>query len=199
MKYDYLEKLKDNFVSALQHETINAKTETDMDELENITTDLLHRLPIELCHKDFFTRSSMKTRVPDFLQDNTKFINGLMNHIYDKDTVCFDNDDLWERIDDSIDEYVGEYKTLVPSADKFTKIRRDKIAMEKFDDNFGDYWDEREQMFVIYYGSAHGQYELAYDAEITDFDGKKWNCVLLDCEFDDNAQCWKAFYRKKGE
>ena len=196
MKYDYLHKLKDNFVSALQHETINAKTETDMGELVDIATDLFHRIPIELLHKDFFTRSSVKTRVPEFLRDNTKFINGLMNHIYEKDSVCFD-DHVCERVDESVDEYVKEYKTLVPSADKFTKIRKDKIVMEKFDDNFGDYWDEREHMFVIYYGSAHGQYELAYDAEITDFDGEKWDCVLLDSEFDDNAQCWKAFYIKK--
>lgn len=198
MKYDYLHKLKDNFVSALQHETINAKTETDMGELVDIATDLLYRMPIELLHKDFFTRSSVKSYVPEFLRDNTKFINGLMNHIYEKDSVCFD-DYVCERVSESVDEHIKEYKTLVPSADKFTKIRKDKIVMEKFDDNFGDYWDEREQMFVIFYGSAHGNYELAYDSEITDFDGKKWDCVLWDSEFDDNAQCWKAFYKKKGK
>lgn len=198
MKYDYLHKLKDDFVSALQHETINATTERELDELTDIAVDLFHRIPIELLHKDFFTRSSVKTRVPEFLRDNTKFINGLMNHIYEKDSVCFD-DYVCERVDESVDEYVKEYKTLVPSADKFTKIRKDKIVMEKFDDNFGDYWNSREQMFVIFYGSANGHYELAYDAEITDFDGKKWDCVLLDSVFDDNSQCWKAFYRKKGE
>lgn len=107
MKYDYLEELKNNFITALQDAVKHANNESDMDMLDGIAEDTICEIPIELMAKDYWCRSAIIGRLPEEKQQDTKFINGLMRYIYNEDAVYM-GDYVIENVDECIDEYVEQ-------------------------------------------------------------------------------------------
>lgn len=103
IKHENIAEMAQTFVNALQDATQKAKTEKDFDDLENIVIDLLSRIPVSIMHKDYFPRSAIRQRMEPDNQENTEFINKLMQYIYNEDAVYM-GDYVIENIDDCIDE-----------------------------------------------------------------------------------------------
>ena len=106
-KYKYLEKLKNDFIKAIQEETQKASNEDDMDVLSSIAEDLLCGVPVELMLKDYWTRSAIKNYVmkvdaQDKMND-TQYITKYMRYLYSEDAVYFGdyvNENLTECYED---------------------------------------------------------------------------------------------------
>lgn len=107
IKYEYLEELRNSFIKVLQEETKKANNEDDMEYLASIAEDALCAIPVELIQKDYWTRNTIATRLPEEKQQDTSFINGLMKYIYNEDAIYF-GDYVIENIDECIDEYVEQ-------------------------------------------------------------------------------------------
>lgn len=110
IKYEYLEELRNIFINALQEETKKADNEDDMEYLASIAEDTLCAIPVELIQKDYWTRNTIATRLPEENQQDTSFINGLMQYIYSQDAIYM-GDYVIENIDECIDEYTGQQIT----------------------------------------------------------------------------------------
>ena len=103
IKHENIAEMAQTFVNALQDATKKAKTEKDFDDLENIVVDLLCGIPITILQKDFWTRESIRQRVPEEYQNDTDAINRVMYSLYSHDVIALTGDDFIENLDDDID------------------------------------------------------------------------------------------------
>lgn len=109
MKYEYLEELKNNFITALQDAVKNANNEDDMDELDAIVEDAICEIPIEIIQKDYWTRSAIKSRMVDEKQQDTAYINRFMKYLYNEDAIYI-GDYATQNVDECYEEFV-EHET----------------------------------------------------------------------------------------
>ena len=110
MKYEYLEELKNNFITALQSAVKCADNEDDMDELDAIAEDTICELPIEIIQKDYWTRSAIKSRMVDIVdekQQDTNYINRFMKYLYNEDAIYI-GDYATQNIDECYEEFVEQ-------------------------------------------------------------------------------------------
>lgn len=107
MKYDYLEELKNNFITALQEATKRAKNEDDMEYLDAIAEETICEIPIELAQKDYWMRSAIKGKISEDKENDTEYINRFMRYIYSQDAVYI-GDYAQENIEECYEEFVEQ-------------------------------------------------------------------------------------------
>lgn len=57
------------------------------------------------------------------------------------------------------------------------------IKLQKFDDNFEDYYDSENKCFVLYAGTRGFNGVIEPDIKIEDYDGVLWDCYLWAAEY----------------
>lgn len=74
----------------------------------------------------------------------------------------------------------------------------EKITLQKFDDNFEDYYDSEAGCFVLYAGNmGFGGLDTHFttEAKITDYDGVEWECYLLSVEYISKMDMYEVKYK----
>lgn len=72
----------------------------------------------------------------------------------------------------------------------------EKITLQKFDDNFEDFYDTESGVFVLYAGTLGiRDWKIATEAKITDYDGTIWDCYLLSVEYLPKLDMYEIKYK----
>jgi hypothetical protein len=75
-------------------------------------------------------------------------------------------------------------------------LTMEKITLQKFDDNFADFYDTEAGAFVLYAGTRGVRdCEIATEAKITDDDGATWDCYLLSVEYLPKLDMYEIKYK----
>ena len=73
----------------------------------------------------------------------------------------------------------------------------EKITLQKFDDNFEDYWDSENGYFVLFAGSAGiVDCKISTEAKIIDYNGTSWDCYLSSVEYISKLDMYEIHYKK---
>ena len=103
IKYDWLQEKANDFIESVQKAESQAKNESDFDEICNIVEDMFCGIPNTLCAKDYFMRDIIRNRTDESKQNDTEYINKLMQYIYSQDAIYI-GDYAIENIDECIEE-----------------------------------------------------------------------------------------------
>ena len=72
----------------------------------------------------------------------------------------------------------------------------EKITLQKFDDNFEDFYDADAGAFVLYAGTLGIRVcKIATEAKITDYNGTTWGCYLLSVEYLPKLDMYEIKYK----
>lgn len=72
----------------------------------------------------------------------------------------------------------------------------ENITLQKFDDNFTDYFDSENDCFVVYAGNMGVKdMTIPTDTKITDFDGVVWDCYLISVEYISKLDMYEIKYK----
>lgn len=108
MKHIKLKMLADEFIKELQDLNEKANTEDEMDELTEITIDLLDKIPITLVQKDYYTREFIRRFLPKEKREDNKLVDKLMNRCYERDIVFLYDEEFSSNINEIIKQITEE-------------------------------------------------------------------------------------------
>lgn len=75
-----------------------------------------------------------------------------------------------------------------------------KIKLQKFDDNFEDYYDSENDYFVLYAGSLGVKNaSISTEAKIEDYDKVIWDCYLFSVEYISKLDMYEIKYKPYGD
>ncbi len=75
-----------------------------------------------------------------------------------------------------------------------------KIKLQKFDDNFEDYYDSEEKVFVLYAGNLGVKNaSISTEAKIEDYDKVIWDCYLFSVEYISKLDMYEIKYKPYGD
>lgn len=69
------------------------------------------------------------------------------------------------------------------------------ITLQKFDDNFEDYYDSEKGVFVIYAGDRGFDGNIYPDVKVKDYDGVIWDCYLWTVEYIPSMDTYEITYK----
>lgn len=73
----------------------------------------------------------------------------------------------------------------------------EKITLQKFDNNFEDYWDSENGYFVLFAGTMGlKDCNIKTEAKITDYNGQEWDCYLLSVEYISKLDMYEIHYKR---
>lgn len=109
-KYDELITLRDTFLDMLNIAVNNATTQEQFEELENITEDVLNRIPLEIASCDYIMRSDVKIYLDDNDQKDMNKVNQFMKKICDDDVLYSNDEHLCLNLQYTTDKFYGKIK-----------------------------------------------------------------------------------------
>lgn len=69
------------------------------------------------------------------------------------------------------------------------------IIMERFDDNFADYYDMEKDSYIIYAGRGKIDFDISVKANIQDAAGTIWHCYLWKAEYVPHLDAYELEYK----
>ena len=78
---------------------------------------------------------------------------------------------------------------------KTTKKPIRVITLQKFDEQFEDYYDSEQKVFVIYAGDRGFDGSIDPDVKVKDDDGVVWDCYLWKVEYIPSMDTYEILYK----
>lgn len=69
------------------------------------------------------------------------------------------------------------------------------LMLQKFDDNFEDFYDSEKDEFIIYAGKKNADFAIATQAKIHHYNKKTWKCWLVSAEYVPTIDAYKLTYK----
>ena len=73
------------------------------------------------------------------------------------------------------------------------------ITLQKFDDNFEDYYDSEKGVFIIYAGDRGFDGNIYPDVKVKDYDGVIWDCYLWSVIYIPSMDTYEITYKPYGD
>lgn len=74
-----------------------------------------------------------------------------------------------------------------------------KLKLQKFDDNFKDYYDTKDKCFIVYVGNRNFDGNIEPKLQIEDDESKIWNCWLFTAKYISTIDAYEVKYKKEAQ
>jgi len=105
IRYEELYNLRKQFTDALQKAATEAQNEDEFAVLEDVATDVLGCMPVNLMSCDYIARGTVASYLDEKDRQDTKKINGLMKQIYEDDLFHMNDDYLCDDLQFAVDKF----------------------------------------------------------------------------------------------
>lgn len=108
-------------------------------------------------------------------------------------------DTIIEKCDEILDGNTDTFNTMSivseikESVEDLKRIKT--ISLQKFDEQFEDYYDSEQKVFVIYAGDRGFDGSIDPDVKVKDDDGVVWDCYLWKVEYIPSMDTYEILYK----